>query len=528
MGTQAQLADAIYEAMRDFETNTGPSRLVINLSVGWEPLYGGLPPLNAAPVSVLAVHAALEYASCRGALVIAAAGNFATGPDPLTGPLLPGAWEQLEAPDLQECTTLLGTLMPDPSLSMVPNGAYRPLVYAVGAVDHTGSRLRMRPQGEPRLTAFGDHSVAAFDDPIGELPAGVLTGTSVSSMVVATTAAAAWHFRPMEPGYRIMQALYATGANVPLRAAQFCLDDGSGCGNMPVRRVNACEGITAVCETFADPSNTCPTFVCPAELPVIPPISMPDVDGLFSSAPSVDVSTFITSPTIPECGVDYVLHYDPTQVMPRNPCPHRQFYGLSVTPWVNSQPDGDGCDVCINQFSSPGNFYLEVAGSYINQLRDVTLLCAGEGFYVADILAPGVKLKISEIPEHCEIEDMAVTFRVPGDGGEQASVMSLSLKAQDLDDDQIQDGADNCVLTGNPTQIDTDADGFGNACDADFDNNCFVNVIDLGFFRSLFFTTNLLADLNGDGIVNIIDLGIFRTLFFAPPGPSGIPNICAT
>ena len=34
------------------------------------------------------------------------------------------------------------------------------------------------------------------------------------------------------------------------------------------------------------------------------------------------------------------------------------------------------------------------------------------------------------------------------------------------------------------------------------------------------------ADFNGDGIVNALDLGVVRLTFFAPPGPSGLPNLC--
>jgi hypothetical protein len=34
------------------------------------------------------------------------------------------------------------------------------------------------------------------------------------------------------------------------------------------------------------------------------------------------------------------------------------------------------------------------------------------------------------------------------------------------------------------------------------------------------------TDLNGDGATNFLDLGILKGLFFAPPGPSGVPNLC--
>ncbi|MEO1574612.1 MAG: thrombospondin type 3 repeat-containing protein, partial [Pseudomonadota bacterium] len=95
----------------------------------------------------------------------------------------------------------------------------------------------------------------------------------------------------------------------------------------------------------------------------------------------------------------------------------------------------------------------------------------------------------------------------------------------DTDGDGVDDSVDNCTNLPNATQVDTDGDGYGNACDADLNNDCIANVIDLGIFRTLFFQPGNQADLNGDGITNVIDLGIFRTLFFQPPGPSATDTL---
>ncbi|MEO1575587.1 MAG: alpha/beta hydrolase-fold protein, partial [Pseudomonadota bacterium] len=92
----------------------------------------------------------------------------------------------------------------------------------------------------------------------------------------------------------------------------------------------------------------------------------------------------------------------------------------------------------------------------------------------------------------------------------------------DADADGIPDLADNCTLRANADQRDSNGDGFGNACDADFNDDGVVNVIDLGVLRQRFFSGDLDADLNGDGVVNIIDLGRLREVFFTAPGPSAI------
>jgi hypothetical protein len=94
--------------------------------------------------------------------------------------------------------------------------------------------------------------------------------------------------------------------------------------------------------------------------------------------------------------------------------------------------------------------------------------------------------------------------------------------AADADSDGVTDDADNCTEVANPDQRDTNGDLFGNACDPDLDNNGIVNAIDLGLFKSVFFTADPDADFDGNGVVNVVDLGVLKTFFFLPPGPSGL------
>lgn len=96
------------------------------------------------------------------------------------------------------------------------------------------------------------------------------------------------------------------------------------------------------------------------------------------------------------------------------------------------------------------------------------------------------------------------------------------LAPPDSDNDQVKNFLDNCINVQNTDQRDTNADGFGNRCDPDFNGDLIVNAFDLFYLKSKFLTTDPHADLNGDGVVNAFDLFIMKSMFLTPPGPSGI------
>lgn len=91
--------------------------------------------------------------------------------------------------------------------------------------------------------------------------------------------------------------------------------------------------------------------------------------------------------------------------------------------------------------------------------------------------------------------------------------------SSDADADGVTDALDNCTNQANVTQIDADRDGFGNACDADFDQNGIVNFSDLSRLKASFLTADGLPDLDANGIVNFGDLARFKARFLEPPGP---------
>jgi hypothetical protein len=101
----------------------------------------------------------------------------------------------------------------------------------------------------------------------------------------------------------------------------------------------------------------------------------------------------------------------------------------------------------------------------------------------------------------------------------------------DSDGDGVVEAADNCRLARNgagdaassgAAQRDTNGDGYGNVCDADFNNSGWVDALDLALLRVALGSSRYPdRDLDGNGTVNATDLALFRTLYGKPPGPSG-------
>jgi len=109
----------------------------------------------------------------------------------------------------------------------------------------------------------------------------------------------------------------------------------------------------------------------------------------------------------------------------------------------------------------------------------------------------------------------------------------------DTDNDLVPDQFDNCRVVANgpnqtTNQVDSDLDGYGNRCDADYHNpptgpnNLATTAGDFGFFLGTFGTNSLgQTDHDGNGTITAADFGIFLSKFSAvgaanAPGPSGL------
>lgn len=90
----------------------------------------------------------------------------------------------------------------------------------------------------------------------------------------------------------------------------------------------------------------------------------------------------------------------------------------------------------------------------------------------------------------------------------------------DADGDGVPDSQDNCLHFANPTQLDTDGDGFGNHCDPDYSNDCIVAARDWLAFGAAYGAVSPNVDLTGDGRVGSSDLLVYLSYYGRPPGPS--------
>lgn len=209
--------------------------------------------------------------------------------------------------------------------------------------------------------------------------------------------------------------------------------------------------------------------------------------------------------------------------------------GTSLTSLLNYQTYGPST-------TDDGFTVLASAGPPDGALAGYTQLLQIDASRGAFMQPPG-EVITADLSAFDGMPGVTVCFRYRGDADWSAQIDNVSLRASgcggnDLDSDGVPDAVDNCTEVTNPTQIDSNGDGIGNACDADIAgaggigaDDCIVNVRDLGALRSAFLSTpgdtnwNPDADMTGaggapDGVVNIVDLARMRLGFLAPPGPS--------
>jgi hypothetical protein len=288
-GTMVQLYDALDDAIEEWGPHRDKQHLVINLSLGWDPIK-----LDPNDPSVARIQTLLERAWCLGALIVAAAGNFTGSP----GPIYPAAFESLPAPNTDRCRILAPPA--GPKLTVVPrisNRAgqpYAPLVHSVGAVDANDKRtLVNRRWGQPRLSALGVGVTVPGPPGMPFLPPA--HGTSMSAAIVSGIAARVWAAQPRLDAAGVMKAIYAGGVELTVGKdlerpqTEYCMGEPYGpCVRWPVHRAYLCG---AMGQAIPGLKATCDQTL-PSNVPVWPHQPLP-------SRPAAEKCT------LTECGIPF-------------------------------------------------------------------------------------------------------------------------------------------------------------------------------------------------------------------------------
>lgn len=365
-GSQGDAAQSIYAAVETWRTtNWGPQtpNLILSQSFGWEPEFGAVAVDSPA---VAAVHTALEYASCHGAIIIAAAGN--QGHLCSSGALLPAAWEQQSAPNAARCAAL-GAPAP------TPGNPYRPLLYSVGGLDHElGPMPGSRVDGMPRLASSATHAPSRGDSTS-------VTGTSAAAATVAGAAALVWSYNPNMVASQVMATLYESGTNTGMVADYV----GPVTNLTDVHKLDVCAALDLACDK---PGSSCPAVPFANPLACIaapPPVTLTDLfDEIAALIP--DPNYTVTRNFGPAqqcdaaCGFAGRTGYFATSA---GACPTPI---LPAMPFTEPQPTEVACPNCTLDVAS-NIVYASLDPSYAGAtLRDVSVdVFDGSQYYYFDL-----------------------------------------------------------------------------------------------------------------------------------------------
>ncbi|MFZ5892795.1 MAG: S8/S53 family peptidase [Myxococcota bacterium] len=308
-GSHGDLARAILDAV-DAMDSTPNARTILNLSVAYDSaaLIDALKP-KPADYSNWVVLDALRYARCRGALIVAAAGNGPVPAQPDQLPGLPARWTQTRALSVNQCRARYGIAQPQASNQPAP------LLYAVSALDFGAKPLlTTRGAGQSVLAAVGLSAVRQQPDGVFTR---TLSGSSMATASVSGIAAALWSHAPSLTPDEVIRTLYTASdlvsATPDFRPFEPILAPNTFTN---VHRITLCSAATAGYATCLQP----PVPTTPVEPGTLPSLPVPS---------PIQIGT---APTTTLTGVS---PWD--------------------FPWLWPQPEGEpGCGACGLTRTSPG------------------------------------------------------------------------------------------------------------------------------------------------------------------------------
>lgn len=380
-GTQATVAQAIVRAVQDFKAQNVQSRLIINLSLGWDGSYGGQEGPSVR-TGALSAWMAAQWAACEGALIFASSGNRGADNAPI-GPMFPAAWE-------------IG-----PRLCQGNAGAYGPAVHAVGAVGAGDEPLLVsRVAAQPRLVAPGAFVAVWSQQGAVRTPTSLLTGTSIAAAGATGVAAMVWSLDPTLRATDVADQLHDQGVSID--GADFNNPDGP----QDTRRLDACAAVASVNPLFVP--SACPYRPSFTASYFLPGAGVRDAQwpGLYTGGPTPGSSAILGA--IPAATLDPYL-----------------------APYVTTQPGKGTCPLCFQQ-AEIFTGELDLAGYTVDKvIYDVTCLpgyCDWPGAYSVEIQADFSKEFNIQMPfEANQLESGVLRVEVTGNDGSVSTLSTVKI-----------------------------------------------------------------------------------------------------
>jgi hypothetical protein len=195
------------------------------------------------------------------------------------------------------------------------------------------------------------------------------------------------------------------------------------------------------------------------------------------------------------------------------------FAGRSATPVVRLASSGFRIESESSEYQSAG-------GVAIDANRDILVVDAGD----PDTLGDGRVLRLDPLESEPSIEtggvDLSDPFGIAIDAVPEPPPAFLD---GDQDNDQVSDEDDNCVEVPNQGQWNSNptVNVFGDACDADFDNNGAVGLSDFGLLSTSYGSSegepNFIesVDRHPYRAIGLVEFGVLSEFWGKPLGPAG-------
>ena len=380
-GSLTDLANAIRDETVAWKSYEPRSRLVLNLSLGWNSLIwsgaGTKPETYLAGVK--GVYAAIEDAVCHGALVVAAAGNKGNDKAEDQYPMLPAAWQDIPSPSDKRCNYLLDK----PSESDNGKGS---MVYGISAIDSIGRSLtNTRSKAKARIAAYGDHAIVETSSTLNN---NVLTGSSVSTLLVSSIASMVWAHRPELSASEVIELIYKSGENLGIPADFYGNASGT---DILMRRASMCSALKYAC----------------SGLPCESSLNQCSWNQYFTNLNSTSLAT--SSPA-----QSYLLGDISSCSSATDPsCKLSQQESTTISPWIIPQPDSTVCPNCSN-IQTNQTLMIQTSSTYSGLVSDASIII-GDQIYQIPPFVLGDKIAIKSFPLDGSVSPVYLSFLINGD-----------------------------------------------------------------------------------------------------------------